>query len=65
MTHVVYVPIDSIFEKDRKTWCYVVASAPQPREVKPGRANQDVIEILEGLKEGEKVTLYDPTRSGK
>lgn len=65
VTGVVYVPIDSIFEKDGKTFVYVVASAPQQREVKPGRANQDVIEILEGLKEGEKVTLYDPSRAGK
>jgi multidrug efflux pump subunit AcrA (membrane-fusion protein) len=59
---VVYVPIDSIFEKDGKTLCYVVASPPTAREVKPGRANQDVIEILEGLKEGERVTLYDPSK---
>ena len=59
---VVFVPIDAIFEKDGKTLCYVVASPPTPREVKPGRANQDVIEILEGLKEGEKVTLFDPAR---
>jgi HlyD family secretion protein len=59
---VVFVPIDSIFEKDGKTLCYVVASPPTAREVKPGRANQDVIEILEGLKEGERVTLFDPAR---
>jgi len=63
---VVYVPIDSIFEKEGKTLVYVVASPPTEREVKPGRANQDVIEILEGLKEGEKVTLFDPKKgSGK
>jgi HlyD family secretion protein len=59
---VVFVPIDSIFEKDGKTLCYVVASPPTARVVKPGRANQDVIEILEGLKEGERVTLFDPSR---
>jgi HlyD family secretion protein len=59
---VVFVPIDSIFEKEGKTFCYVVASPPTAREVKPGRANQDVIEILEGLKEGERVTLYDPSK---
>ena len=63
---VVYVPIDSIFEKEGKTLVYVVASPPTERVVKPGRANQDVIEILEGLKEGEKVTLFDPKKgSGK
>jgi HlyD family secretion protein len=62
---VVHVPVDAIFEKDGKTICYVVGSGAEPRVVKTGRANVDVIEILEGLKDGEKVTLYDPARSGK
>ena len=57
---VVHVPIDSIFEKDGETLVYVIASPPTKRVVKTGRANQDVIEILEGLKEGERVTLFDP-----
>lgn len=60
---VVHVPIDSIFEKEGETLVYVVASPPAERKVKTGRANQDVIEILEGLKEGERVTLYDPTKT--
>ncbi len=59
---VVFVPIDAIFEKDGETLVYVVASPPTKRVVKPGRANADVIEILEGLKEGEKVTLFDPSK---
>ena len=59
---VVHVPIDSIFEKDGKTLCYVVASPATERVVKTGRANQDVIEIVEGLKEGERVTLFDPSK---
>ncbi|HZL72288.1 MAG TPA: HlyD family secretion protein [Planctomycetota bacterium] len=62
---VVHVPIDSIFEKKGETLCYVVASPPTERKVKTGRANQDVIEILEGLKEGERVTLFDPSRATK
>jgi HlyD family secretion protein len=62
---VVHVPVDAIFEKDGKTICYVVGSGAEPRVVKTGRANVDVIEILEGLKDGDKVTLYDPARSGK
>ena len=60
---VVHVPIDSIFEKKGETLVYVVASPPTERVVKTGRANQDVIEIVEGLKEGEKVTLFDPSRA--
>jgi len=62
---VVHVPVDAIFEKEGKTICYIVGSAPEQRVVKTGRANNDVIEVLEGLKDGEKVTLYDPARSGK
>src|SRR5688572_9274253 len=60
---VLFVPIDSIFEKDGKTYCYVVASPAKAREVKVGRANQDVIEIVDGLNEGDRVTLYDPERA--
>lgn len=60
--NVVFIPVDAIFEKEGKTLCYVVASPPTARDVKPGRANQDVIEIVEGLKEGERVTLFDPSK---
>lgn len=62
---VVHVPVDAIFEKAGKTLCYVLGSKAEPREVKTGRANPDVIEVLEGLKAGEQVTLYDPTRTSK
>lgn len=62
---VVHVPVDAVFEKEGKTLCYVLGSKPEPRVVKTGRANPDVIEILEGLKAGDQVTLYDPTRGHK
>ena len=59
----VHVPLDAVFEKDGKTFCYVVgATKPEERKVKVGRSSADFAEILEGLGEGEKVALYDPTK---
>ena len=58
-----HVPLDAVFEKEGKIFCYVLgAGAPQPRAVRTGRSSADYVEILEGLKEGEKVALYDPMK---
>jgi HlyD family secretion protein len=67
LDNVIYVPIDAIFEKDKKTVCYVAApdGANQMREVKLGKSNEDFIVITEGLSEGEKVYLFDPTIESK
>jgi multidrug efflux pump subunit AcrA (membrane-fusion protein) len=57
------VPLDSVFERDGRTFCYVLAaSKPEERQVKVGRSSADFVEILEGLAEGDKVALYDPTK---
>lgn len=63
LNDVIYVPIDAIFEKDKKIVCYVAApdGSTQAREVKLGKSNEDFIVITEGLSESEKVYLYDPT----
>jgi multidrug efflux pump subunit AcrA (membrane-fusion protein) len=58
-----HVPLDAVFEKDGRTFCYVVSGAkPEERKVKVGRSSADFAEILEGLGDGEKVALYDPTK---
>lgn len=58
-----YVPLDAVFEKEGRIFCYVWGPAgPQPRDVKTGRSSADYVEILEGLAEGETVTLYDPMK---
>lgn len=62
LTDVLYVPLESVFEKDGQTICYVLASDPEPRPVKVGPKNSDYIVVEEGLQEGDKVTLWDPTR---
>ncbi|MBI3855670.1 MAG: efflux RND transporter periplasmic adaptor subunit [Planctomycetes bacterium] len=60
---VIYVPLDAVFEKDGKTFCYVMGgSKPDERKVKVGRTSADFAEIAEGLAEGEKVALFDPTK---
>ncbi len=58
-----HVPLDAVFEKEGKVSCYVLgAGAPEARAVKTGRTSADYVEVLEGLKEGEKVALYDPLK---
>jgi len=59
----IHVPLDAVFERDGATFCYVLAgSKPEERKVKVGRTSADFAEILEGMAEGEKVALYDPTK---
>ncbi len=59
----VYVPLQCAFLEGGKQWCYALAGdrAPAKREVKPGMSNESYIEILDGLKEGEQVLLYNPS----
>jgi multidrug efflux pump subunit AcrA (membrane-fusion protein) len=60
---VLHVPLDAVFEKDGKTTCYVAGvGKTEERKIKIGRSSLDFVEVLEGLAEGEKVTLFDPTR---
>ncbi len=56
---VVYTPLESVFEKDGKAVVYLDNEKMVPVEV--GRRNDMSIQILSGLKGGEKVCLVDPT----
>lgn len=68
--NTIYVPIDAVFEKDGKYVCYVEEKGKssfglfqtlfKEREVKIGLSTDKYVEILEGLKEGEKVYLEEP-----
>jgi HlyD family secretion protein len=56
-----YVPVQSIVRLAGKTTAYVLAAGgPGPREVKVGLDNNQVIRIVSGLREGEKVLLSPP-----
>jgi HlyD family secretion protein len=57
----IFVPLESVFEKDGKTIVYKVASSPAPHEIKLGKKNADYVIVEEGLNPGDVVTLTDPT----
>ncbi|MBI3578669.1 MAG: efflux RND transporter periplasmic adaptor subunit [Ignavibacteriales bacterium] len=57
----IYIPLESVFEKDGKAVVYKMdGSSAKPQPVEVGVKNTNFIVITNGLKEGEKVTLRDP-----
>ena len=59
----VQVPIVAVSEEKGKYYCFVKnGSSSEKREVKIGMSNDDAVQITEGLRPGEIVYLYDPTR---
>ncbi|RKY87192.1 hypothetical protein DRQ09_04845 [candidate division KSB1 bacterium] len=59
--NVLYIPLQSVFEKDGKTVVYVMNPGPEKRVVELGPKNSNYVVIKKGLKKGERVTLRDPT----
>jgi len=60
----VHVPVDGVFEKDGKPACWIVSGPkPEVRVVRVGRSSADFVEILEGLREGDGIALYDPEKA--
>ena len=57
----VYVPLESVFEKDGKTFAYVLDSGWEEKEIKIGKTNRDYAVVEEGLSVGQRVSLLDPT----
>jgi multidrug efflux pump subunit AcrA (membrane-fusion protein) len=55
---VVTVPLEAVFETAGKPIVYL--ESKRPREVTPGRRNDQEIEISAGLQGGETVLLVDP-----
>ena len=59
-TNVIAVPIEAVAVEGGKDYCYVPADGLlERRPVKLGGANADLLEVTEGLEEGEEVVL-DP-----
>lgn len=57
-----YVPLQSVFQKEDTTVVYVHgAGVPRMHMVKVGAKSNDFIVIEEGLEEGDRVCLRDPT----
>jgi len=58
----VFVPIESVFEKDGKVVAYRMnGSSPEAQSVEVGAKNGNYVVVTSGLSAGEKVTLKDPT----
>ena len=60
----VQVPVVAVMEEGGEHFCYVKnGSKSRKQKVKIGMANEDSVQILEGLKPNEVVYLYDPERA--
>jgi multidrug efflux pump subunit AcrA (membrane-fusion protein) len=57
-----FVPIHAVFNDGTESYCYRLASpgAYHRRTVVTGRQNEDLVEIVSGLAEGDKVSLLKP-----
>jgi HlyD family secretion protein len=62
VTQVIAVPVQAVFSGDQKAFCYVMKKHGgfETRQVTVGSQNTDVVEITEGLREGEKISMTRP-----
>ncbi|OQX28274.1 MAG: hypothetical protein BWK80_01055 [Desulfobacteraceae bacterium IS3] len=52
------VPIQTVFDENGRKYCYkFLGKKFEKVSISPGRQNEDVVEILAGLKEGEKISM--------
>lgn len=66
-TDILTVPVEAVFKKQGRYVAYVMDGSenePIEREVVTGISNISNVEIVEGIEEGETVTLYDPELEG-
>lgn len=66
-TDILTVPVEAVFKKQGRYVAYVMDGSedePIERDVVTGISNISTVEIVEGLEEGETVTLYDPELEG-
>lgn len=60
---VLFVPIEGLLKKEGKNIVYLVkGNSFEHKEVKLGAYNNDYVVIEEGLKEGDRIALGDPTK---
>jgi multidrug efflux pump subunit AcrA (membrane-fusion protein) len=55
-----YIPNEAVFEVDGRTVVFTRRDMPEPREVRLGDQNMTSVVVLEGLEEGEEISLVDP-----
>lgn len=62
LKNVLAVPIPALYSEGDRKYCYVVSGGGvRKTPVTVGRQNEDMAEILSGLKEGERVSLVRPS----
>lgn len=61
LKNVLTVPVQSVFKDGEVRYCWVpnVAMGYERREITVGAQNEDFVEIIDGLHEGERVSLVD------
>jgi HlyD family secretion protein len=61
-----YVPLEAVFERGGKYYCYVVeGGSPEPREVLLGPSNDNYVVIEAGVDAGDRVLLGYPDDDGR
>ena len=64
-TDVLVVPVHALWEEDGQAWCWLAVDGGEleRRDVVPGLRDNHLVEIVEGLKEGDRVSLSGPLRN--
>jgi len=66
LASAVYVPLEAVFERGGKHYCYVMdGGSPEAREVLVGPSNENHIVIETGVEASELVLLGDPADEGR
>ena len=66
LENVLSVPIAAVFTENDKTLCYrITDDGFEPVEVKVGGMNDEYVQILSGLQEGDEVTLTKPGKKSE
>ena len=61
-TDILFVPVHAVFDHGPETFCYLVENNGiyRKKEVVTGRQNEDLIEVVSGLQEGDRVSVLKP-----
>jgi HlyD family secretion protein len=64
LKQVLTIPVEAVFQEGNQDYCYVqnATGSQEARAVTVGAFNENIAEIISGLKEGEKVSLVKPGR---
>ena len=61
-TNVIFIPVHAVFDDGVNTFCYLVDAGGRflKKKVSLGRQNEDWVEIVTGLEEGDRVSVIRP-----